>query len=414
MPEGVYDFPSLYIDSALDPFTQEKEYWHGGFISVGGTSEAYLLDNTPVRIRGRGNSSWANAPEKRPLRIRFAEPVALLDFGNAARDWVLLSNHMDFTLMRTHLAFYFAEMLDGMDWAPSSRLVHLYVNGGYKGVYQLADHREAAEGRVELVYDPDPEKSEYLFQLSGIRPHITLVGYVEDVDFFVVCEQWQNSYTVNFPKRSGYNGHFEYLRGFVGGAEDAIYSKDYDVIKDIIDLASFVDFYIVTEFFKNIDVGYSSVFMQVKGQGCQRRLYFGPVWDFDRSAGNTVTWMGANLPELVYAGDRNIWFNELLSVPEISRMVSERWAHIRQEGIISEMIGEAERLFKGYGEAFERNFEAHGHLFDGSLEWVPIIQPPELVAISTFRGQAEHLINWFYARAEWLDGHFGGGELTAP
>jgi len=49
----------------------------------------------------------------------------------------------------------------------------------------------------------------------------------------------------------------------------------------ITNVELFANFYIVNELMKNPDIGFSSVFMTMRGQGSYRRLYKGPIWDFD-------------------------------------------------------------------------------------------------------------------------------------
>jgi len=56
--------------------------------------------------------------------------------------------------------------------------------------------------------------------------------------------------------------------------------QEYDTL---IDEASFIDWFIVEELFKNVDVGYSSVYYYKDKGGL---LKMGPVWDFDLSTSN--------------------------------------------------------------------------------------------------------------------------------
>jgi spore coat protein CotH len=56
-----------------------------------------------------------------------------------------------------------------------------------------------------------------------------------------------------------------------------------DGYEDLIDLDNWIDYFIIQEFVKNVDVGWSSVYMYKEPQG---KLKFGPVWDFDLAYGN--------------------------------------------------------------------------------------------------------------------------------
>ena len=398
IPAGVRDFPSLHIYSYLDPFTQLREYWHRGTLSVSGIYEAFLFNDEPVRIRGRGNSTWARGPEKRPLRLRFEEPRTILDSSHSARDWVLIANLFDMSLIRTHLAFYLASRLDGIYWTPFSRIVHLYINGVYQGVYQLADERDVGDNRAQLSFDPDPAVSEYFFEKDGQVSTWLNAGYVLDVDFFEVDNI---AIDIRFPHRRYWDGHLEYLRDFVLNVDETINTRDFEEIVSLIDIDSFIDFYIVQELFKNIDVNRRSVFMQIKGQGDDRRLYFGPVWDFDRSSGNNIYW---TTPKYIFAGLYNNWFRNMLEVPEIFDLISIRWNQISNYQVAS-MIEYAGFLLDNYEESFERNFIRHDHILGGNPTWFEML-PQETREIDTFAGQIDYLINWFEVRINWLDAFY--------
>lgn len=403
MPDGIYDFPALYLSSELDPFNIDRELWHDATASIRGTTEPFLFENIAVRLRGRGNSSWVRGAEKRPLRIRFIEPRAFLDSGYKARDWVLIANLFDLSLMRNYAAFYLADLMDGMDWTPFSRLVHLYVNDEYWGVYQLADERDTDNGRLQLNYDPHPALCDYFFELDGAVTtwlNEKSSGNIENVDFFSVDEK---AYEIHFPKSKKWNGHLEYLRDFVRNAKETARTRDYDAIAAVIDIDSFVDFYIMQELFKNIDVGNRSMFMQVKGQGSNRRLYFGPIWDFDRSSGNTLYWTDTSY---VFASTRCSWCEELYATPEIYGLIVQRWNEIKN-GPVNQMVDHIAYLSYNYREAFEKNFERHDNILgaDPQPKWFEML-PEATRQIDTFEGQAAYFIDWLENRINWLDNYY--------
>ena len=399
MPEGVFDFPSLYIFSELEPFEAERGLWHRGRMAVRGTSSQYLFENVPVKLRGRGNSSWVRGPEKRPLRLRFYVPRAMLDSEHKAQDWVLIANLFDMSLLRNYAAFYLAGLLDGIYWSPFSRFVHLYINNDYAGVYQVADERDIGPGRADLIYHEEPELSEYLFEMDGsVRYWTEERGGIEDIDFFAVDDR---AFRIRFPKADNQNGHLEYLREFTLNADRLIRSHDYQAVASVIDIESMIDYYIIMELFKNIDVGSRSIFLQLKGQGEDRRMYFGPVWDFDRSAGNTLYWTEARH---IFAGHYNMWFKEMLEMPEMVDLITERWNQIK-DNEIEDMIISTAYLAYNYQEAFERNFLRHGHILGGEPRWFEML-PEDTIIIDTFRGQADYLISWLDERVMWLDDYF--------
>lgn len=392
-PELPPGLPVLHITSSYDPFTVERNFWHDGTLTLSDTE--YGFSEEAVRIRGRGNSTWLRGEDKRPLRLRFPEARHVFGSEYAHRDWILLANHFDAALLRNHTALHLASQLENLDFTPTSHHVHLYANGEYMGVYQLTDERDIGPGRLPLTFDPAPAVSEYLFELDG-----HLVGWqaehnVEGEDFFKVDGM---AYDIRFPGSDDWDGHLEYLHTFVQQVNDTIHTGDFAAIEALIDMPSFVDFYLVQEATKNADVGMFSVFMTLRGQGDDRRVYFGPAWDFDRSFGNTLDWPE---PDDVYAAFQNDWFAALLDIPEIFTLVADRWNEIRDTAI-SDTIANVRDIATRYEADFVRNFERHPHILGRPHRPTP----QQLWEIDSFMGHVDYLTTWFEARVQWLDDFF--------
>ena len=393
-PAVLGKFPSLHLTSSYDPFAVERSFWHSGTLSLANHADAF--ENVDIRIRGRGNSTWHFGEEKRPLRLRFETPQSFLGSDYIARDWVLISNHFDLTLMRTYLAFYLASLLNGLDWTSSAQFVHLYINGEYVGVYQVSDERDIQPGRMQLIFDENPAVSEYLFELD----HSAINNRTEGVEFFFADGR---PYDIRYPRNDRLSiGHVEYMQDFVENIAEVLRSRDFAAISAVMDIPSFVDFYLVQELFKNTDVGYNSVFMQVRGQGEDRRLYWGPVWDFDRSAGNMYYWHDYHH---LHAAVRNHFMRYLMTTPEIFALVAERWEEI-SENQVKQMIAHIEYLAYTYEAEFARNFEAFP-VWEAPLpSWMTKMLPTHLHEIDSWSGQIEFLLEWFEGRIWWMNQMF--------
>lgn len=100
--------------------------------------------------RGRGNYTWDGYPKK-PYKIKFDEKQAVCGFP-ANKDWVLLSDYCDKSLLRTACMCDISEALQ-IDYPVRYRHVHLYLNGEYKGVYLLTDQIERKKHRVDIADD---------------------------------------------------------------------------------------------------------------------------------------------------------------------------------------------------------------------------------------------------------------------
>lgn len=68
------------------------------------------------------------------------------------KDWVLIANYADKTLMRNYIAYRLSGVLEAY-YAPRCEFAELYLNGEYLGVYLLAASIKIAKNRVNLPKD---------------------------------------------------------------------------------------------------------------------------------------------------------------------------------------------------------------------------------------------------------------------
>ena len=391
-------FPSIHITTSIDPFDIDRELWHNGLISVTNAAlPEHNFEDTSARIRGRGNSTWWRGPDKRPLRFRFDEAQSMFGSEAVATDWILLANHFDRSLLRNYSALYLGNLLGSMPFTPRIQNVHLYVNGKYMGVYQLTDERDVNPGRLEMTWNEDPALSGFIIELDGRAPD-------EGVENETYVMANNMAYDIRFPGASGRTPeHMAYVKQYLENVSHAIRYGSFDELLELIDLDSFIDFYIVQEWTKNSDVHSLSVFMHINGEGEDRRLIMGPLWDFDIAAGNYGNQTMGYGPEGIYAGVVNYWFRYLLNRPEFFEAAADRWNEI-VDAEIAQTIERIKYLATNYQEDFERNFIRH----DDILTTTRIVVPAEILEIGSFMGNVEHLLEWYEARTSWLSDFFNG------
>jgi len=396
-------FPSLHITIPEHPFQQERAHWQRGGSLTLRTSPEFSFYSADVRIRGRGNSTWRDGSEKRPLRIRFETPQTFLDFHNPHRDWILIAELFDRSLFRNYAAFHLAGQLTSMHWIPYSRFVHLYINGEYYGVYHLTDERD--NSRLNLIFDPDPTISEYFLELNGQTQLWRADEFQEGEDYFFVGVR---PYEMRWPNND-LNGHLQYAQDFLQQISTAFITQDKNAIVRLIDIPSFIDFYLVQELFMNADIAMFSVFMQIRGQGENRRLYMGPVWDFDQSSGNveTVEWPTGRWVEL-----HHYWFRNFLAIPEFRNLTAERWNEVKQT-YLPQTINRINYLATTYEYCFLRNFTRFPNIFEGGADW-NWINSRTVRNINNFQGQVEFLTEFLTTRAQWMTNFLNYGFTCLP
>lgn len=364
-------------------------------LSISNADEKYCIENVSGDLRGRGNATWNMA--KKSYRLKLGKKANLLGQGRGeAKDWILLANHCDQTLLRNYLAFKLADQLDGFEYVSSASFVEVMINGDYKGVYLLCEQVEVQENRVNIEVDPNKLDTGYLIELDQYADDDA--GTQEGVTFFRAGGQM---YTV---KSDANTEQMNFIRDHISKVDAAIRKGKKAEIEPLIDLASCIDMYLLQEYMLNIDVGWSSFFMYKKPDG--GKLYFGPVWDLDLAAGNDRRlYSGGH--EGIYVADggglgltqESQWYIALMKNQWFKDMVLARWEEVKH--IFEDASSVAEKTANSMKTAIERNFEKW-NIFGQRINQ----EPDGVLFLSNYRQHSKHLYKWLDNRYTWLDNYF--------
>jgi len=205
-----------------------------------------------------------------------------------------------------------------MAFSPTFQPVDVFFNGEYQGLYLKSIQVSAVTPIVENLATSrsDPSRTEFLIEQCYRIANNPAMR--EGVDFLRINDI---VYEIQFPTGDRLTpAHIQYVRDFIQRIDDMIIAGDPAVL-NYIDVPSFIDFYLVQELFKNLDAGHTSLFFQIRGEGEDRRLVYGPVWDFDLAAGNAYYQdmggrRGGYGPTGIWVGDVNRWLRHLKDIPE--------------------------------------------------------------------------------------------------
>jgi len=395
MNDGEGVFPVLHINTrGLDFYQLTREDWERVALSLYDASGNEMFTNVSARIRGRGNSTWHLAPAdplNRTFRIRFNEPQEMMERGYFATDWTMIANHFDFTMLRQYSAYYLGNLFaqtreDNLYFSPSHQFIDVYINGVYWGVYMLsAQVNDGAGDRANLRFHADPTLSEFMIEQDhpdhrGREHQMTIV-------------EGELYYAIRFP-RSGdvTDAHINYVHATLLHINDVIRSLDFNEIIKYIDVSSFVDFYIISEWYQNHDITHS-IFLQIRGVGEGRRLYKGPIWDFDLAAGG-----GGIRSRQQIITRNNIWFSYLMQVPEFVDAVALRWHEVNDE-LLAQTIARIYYVASYYRTGFERNFERWPIL---GTRVAGALTPEYLAELVTFMEHVAFLIDFLEDRRDFI------------
>ena len=377
--------------------TSKKVYLNATvtFISKNGTD----VFTSETQIRGRGNASWDF--EKKPYRIKLKSKARVLDFPATARSWTLISNHGDKTLMRNLLAFDVSNRLR-MPYTPAGRAVNLFLNGEYKGCYQLCDQVEVRKDRVD-VKEMAP---------TDISGNALTGGYLVEVDAYYYTEDlWFKSnrgtpVTIKSPDSDEivYQQTI-YISSQFNRLESAVYAYNYtdpdQGYRKYMDPETFVKFFIIGELCGNTDT-YWSVYMY-KQRG-DERFYYGPIWDYDLAFENDErTYPINNRKDWIYrnggsaASGMREFVDRLLSDKRLYDELQKTWSNFRDWGILSDtaLLNTVDRYAAEIYDSQELNF----------IRWKIRNQRVHMMwgRSNTYQGDVDIVKNYITGRIKWID-----------
>jgi len=325
---------------------------------------------TNQQIRGRGNSTW-NRP-KNPYRIRFRDNQQQGLFGlPQARNWVLLANYFDNSLIKTSIAFELGRRL-GLECTPSYHHVELFLNGEYQGSYLLTEHRQAdpagigAPGRPKV--DANGWLTEIAFQFDtsptgdpGFRTPIwNMPVLIKSPDF-----------SAQFPQN-----------GVIPNNVDNFVRNDWNALtqqmsaanfpnnnwRNMVDFESFARYFMVQVITNNADFNVrtydtrehpGSIFLHRQNPGS--RIKAGPLWDFDLSFGSWIHGFPHELRANTLPYPNYSFFNRFFQDPTFHERYHEVWNENFVEHISSmsefivDLVAKLERSIAEDSRRWSRN-----------------------------------------------------------
>lgn len=230
-----------------------------------------ILSST--RVRGNVTQQMP----KKPFAVKLDKKHGMLGMP-AHKRWVLLANWKDRTLMRNAVAFGIADVFQntlsgGMEWNPSGQFVELVYNGVHVGTYYLCEQIKIDGNRLDINEPLDEEDNPY----TG-DPEV--FGYLmESDDGYDEAWQFTTANYVPFLLKDDANADMlTYAQNFVRGIEDQLYNGSYSAAYEKMDLASFVDFWLIQELMMNSETSHPKSCYSYINNG---KMYAGPLWDFD-------------------------------------------------------------------------------------------------------------------------------------
>ncbi|MBQ5802142.1 MAG: CotH kinase family protein, partial [Clostridia bacterium] len=303
--------------------TSKFDYINANFIIESELNADWNV-NVTTEIRGRGNSSWW-CMAKPSYRIKLTDKNTNVLGMTGEKNYALISNHADKTMIRNLLAYGFgADEAYNQGWEPEFHYVYLTINGDFRGLYLLIETIRASKDRINLAGTP---KNEYDtgFLLEQV-PYNRMLEELErnpDEPYIYVAGTYY--WNVKYPEREDFETEAEwdsvltYITDVMSMAMRALYNGDRDTYLKYLDEDSFIDYWLMQDLFSNFDCTQASIFVYKKQGGL---ITAGPLWDFDIGI-NNVSYVD-RAPDTWYGFQVNAAGAGLKKHPESRRKVYER------------------------------------------------------------------------------------------
>lgn len=349
------------------------------------------LPEVSAQIRGRGNSTWRW--QKKPFKIKLDEKAEVLGL-DAAKEWVLLSNYADKSLMRNTVAFAMSDYLGTLCFTPASIPVELYFNGEYLGVYALGEQLEVKSGRVELEKEADGNKTSFFIEIGGVENGVDK----KDKDYFHTPTELAEFLLIKSPDTQTLpKEQFDYIKNTVIEIENSIIDGSYD---EYINVDTFIDWWLITELSFNLDSCFNRSCYLVKDR--DEKLEMGPVWDFDHAFGNFVMDWGYEYRWCILGEDpedayiRTNWYNYLLKDKAFRERAAKRWNEVK-DGLVYTALSTIDECYTLIKPSADDNFSRWA-----ILDKVAGYEREDVVNYNTYELQVEYLKNFIITRSEWI------------
>lgn len=367
--------------------------------------------NIGIELRGASSIGYPQKPYLFETRDAAGENLDFPLLGlPAEKDWILLSNYNDKSLMRNVLAYQLFEKAG--NYAPRAKLVDVIINNNYQGIYVLTEKIKQDSNRVNIAKLKSKD-------LSG---EDVTGGYIFKIDYWDNSNSWQSPFSpIGHPS---FKIHYvyddpdwedlvqqqkSYISNYVTSFESVLYGPGFANetlgYSKYIDVNSFIDYFIVNEVARNNDGFKKSQYFHKDKNG---KIVAGPVWDFD--------WAWKNIDECFIfravdgsgwaykINDCNpdvyspAWLEKLFQDEKFKNDVNCRYFQARETYLSNDAIFTAiDSLYNLVKNAQVKHFQKWQIL--GINVGAPEVDQQPV----TYLGEVDKLKNWITKRLIWLD-----------
>ncbi len=444
---GKDDFVTKPVDEEV---SKAKKEW-GGYkgepapwdedcvVSVYDGNNKLSLDKIPAQVKVRGN--WTSDYSKKGLRIKFTEKQSMLGLNNDVpfKKWVLLSSYKDWSFLRDASSLYMSKLISP-DYTSDFKLVEVYINNTYWGVYLLAESQEVNKNRINISENEENDENIFTGYLLELDSHAHEDEYKFNIEYNCVLKDFYGKQVKRFTKNYTINSDIvsekqvDFIRNYMNKLWQLCYSAvyegqyfefnkekyklleteaedSYDCVSRVIDIESLVNTYILQEICCDPDFYMSSFYMDIDfGEEGNGKLKFEAPWDFDSALGNKN--FCANSEGLFAAvnawdvdhrskGVGNPWFLLFANCDWFQTLVKQKWQSMHEQNVFEKVIDYIDYVTEHYSANFEANYKKWGNAGKNFLLGNELC--PAASRCSNQEEAAAYLREWLVKRFASLD-----------
>jgi len=359
-----------------------------------------------IEIRGQTSSGFPKKSYNFEARDADGDDIDVTLLGMPDEsDWVLYGPYSDKTFLRNILVYRLGSELGR--WQPRTRIVELFIDEEYQGVYVVIEKIKRDAGRVDIAR---PAATAAEGDLTG--------GYIFKREGAGQNEGWTSAHQIvwdhHYPRHEDITGEQDaYLQSYVDAFESTMLGPDFANpqlgYRAWIDVPSWVDFAIMQEISRNIDGYKKSSYYHKAADPDGGLLHMGPLWDFNIAFANVNYcdgWLTDGL--VVYTNwcfawpdEYTPWWERLMEDPAFTTDLRCRWEELR--GDVLSMAHIDALIDEELAQLVEA--EPRDHVLwpvIGEYLW------PNYFVGESYTEEVDFLRGWIDARLLWLDGNLPG------
>ena len=398
---GDFQVPTVYVTTDDGTSITSKSYYWSGKIRIDGGGAFPDMPETAIQIKGRGNSSWTTSG-KAPYHFKFETSTKVLGLKKG-KHWNLIANANTRSMTTNAIAMKMAQLVETAGFNHEIP-VELYINGEYRGSYNLTEKVGLANNSIDLVdetYATLLELDSYYDEAYKFRTTAySLPVNIKDPDI----SEGTTSLTLTEIAQN-FNPVWKAL-------------QDGEDMSQYLDLEYLARFLFVDELSENYEFFHpKSTFLYNENiRDANSKYVFGPVWDFDwgygyQYNGNYFTATPTNDYWTRSSMSASNWGRSLRYCGDnFNKIYYQLWHRFMTDGSLQELIDFCDDYFHFAAPSFTHdntkwsrgNAQTYATLTDKSKEWL--------------KKRAEYVYNYMgetlgYNELGYLDDYNASGKL---